>query len=69
MEALTEFEHPLGGTMRQPRPTGQFSHTRPELFRCSPKLGEHTDEVLQETGYTLDEINGFRDMGIVGGHV
>ena len=28
MEALVEFDHPVGGRMRQPRPPAQFSDTR-----------------------------------------
>ena len=65
MEALTEFDHPQGGRMRQPRPTGQFSGTPTEIFRCSPRLGEHTDEILEEFGFGRQEIENLHEQGVV----
>ena len=65
MGALVEFEHPLGGPMRQPRPTGRFSDTETDIFRCSPELGEHTDEVLGEYGFDMDEVRELRAEGTV----
>ena len=32
----------------------------PTTVKRSPLLGEHTDEVLAELGYSPQEINGFR---------
>ena len=65
MGALVEFEHPLGGAMRQPRPPGRFSDTETDIFRCSPELGEHTDEVLDEYGFDMDEVRELRAEGTV----
>ncbi len=65
MGALVEFEHPFGGAMRQPRPPGRFSDTETDIFRCSPQLGEHTDDVLDEYGFDSDEIQELRDQGTV----
>ena len=36
-----------------------------ELRRAAPRLGEHTDEVLAELGFGLEEIARFREDGIV----
>ena len=65
MGALVEFEHPIGGAMRQPRPPGRFSDTETSIFRCSPELGEHTDIVLDEYGFDSNEIQQLRDQGTV----
>ena len=65
MEALVEFEHPVGGAMRQPRPPGRFSDTPSGISRHSPGLGEHTDELLGEVGFSPDEIARLRDSSIV----
>jgi crotonobetainyl-CoA:carnitine CoA-transferase CaiB-like acyl-CoA transferase len=30
-----------------------------------PTVGEHTDEVLAEIGYSARDIAGFRDKGVI----
>lgn len=65
MGALQEFEHHLAGRMRQPRPQGQFKGTPAGLHRSSPALGEHTEEVLLEAGYSSAEIAALRREGII----
>lgn len=42
-----------------------LSRTPPSIRRRPPTAGEHTDEVLQEFGYSLAEINRLREQGIV----
>jgi crotonobetainyl-CoA:carnitine CoA-transferase CaiB-like acyl-CoA transferase len=65
MESLWEFEHPFAGPMRQARPPGRFSETPAGIFRCSPELGEHTREVLDESGFSKDEITDLRKRKVV----
>ena len=65
MEALVEYEHPVGGTLRQPRPPGRFGGTPAGIFRHTPALGEHTDELLREVGFSRDEIQGLREARVV----
>jgi crotonobetainyl-CoA:carnitine CoA-transferase CaiB-like acyl-CoA transferase len=36
-----------------------------KIRRRAPELGEHTDEVLRELGFTPGEIAEFRDLGVV----
>ena len=53
---VIETEHHLAGGVRQARPAAQFSGTPVEIRRGGPALGEHTDEVLAEAGYSTQEI-------------
>ena len=43
----------------------RLSATPSELRRSAPALGEHTDEVLSELGYTAEEIGSFRQANVV----
>jgi crotonobetainyl-CoA:carnitine CoA-transferase CaiB-like acyl-CoA transferase len=36
------------------------------VYRAAPALGEHTNEVLGELGYSSQEIDRFRDQGVLG---
>ena len=65
MGSLVEFDHPFGGPMRQARPPARFGETPAEIFRCSPELGEHTREVLRETGYSDAAITDLRARKVV----
>jgi crotonobetainyl-CoA:carnitine CoA-transferase CaiB-like acyl-CoA transferase len=62
---IVETWHPHAGLMRQPRPAARFSATPAELRSFAPELGQHTDEVLLDTGLTTDEIARLREQGIV----
>jgi len=42
-----------------------LSETPGEIRTSAPKLGEHTDEVLREIGFSGKEIEGLRQKGIV----
>ena len=35
------------------------------MWRSSPALGEHSDEVLREHGFTESELNALREAGVV----
>jgi crotonobetainyl-CoA:carnitine CoA-transferase CaiB-like acyl-CoA transferase len=47
---LVEREHPVAGPMREPRPAPRFSATPAQPAHPAPRLGEHTDEILDELG-------------------
>jgi crotonobetainyl-CoA:carnitine CoA-transferase CaiB-like acyl-CoA transferase len=43
----------------------RLSQTPAELRRSAPRLGEHTDEVLSELGFSQQEIAAFRQAGVI----
>lgn len=65
--SLLEVEHPHAGVvMRSPRPAARFGTDDVNIARHSPKLGEHTDEVLRDIGKSDDEIAKLRTAGAIG---
>ncbi len=49
----------------QPRPAPRFSRTDGEIVRPPPHAGQHSDEVLAECGFDLDEVAELRSVGAV----
>jgi crotonobetainyl-CoA:carnitine CoA-transferase CaiB-like acyl-CoA transferase len=44
-----------------------MSESHLAYHRASPRLGEHTSEVLAEVGYDMTEVTGLMTTGVVGG--
>jgi len=65
-ETLTEIDHPAAGRLRQARPPARFDGTPASLRRGAPRLGEHTEEVLLQIGYTPERIAELRRHGVFG---
>ena len=55
-----------GGTFRALNPPFRFSGTRAGVQPFAARLGEHTDDVLGQIGYTPREIEAFRTSGTFG---
>ena len=55
-QIIIETKHPVAGRVRQARPAAKFSKTPAFVYRGAPALGEHTEEVLIENGYTVEEV-------------
>jgi len=53
---LEEYEHPVAGAIRQPRPAARFDRTPAGLQRHAPTLGQHNAELLAELGVDMDAL-------------
>jgi crotonobetainyl-CoA:carnitine CoA-transferase CaiB-like acyl-CoA transferase len=63
---IHELQRDDGPTVRVAS-SGLIADDEPvRVRRVAPHHGEHTEEVLLESGYTWDEITRLRDDGIVG---
>ena len=60
---VREIEHPRLGRMRTTRNPVLFDHDGPAIDRHAPMLGEHSEEVLAELGYSPA---GIRDLAAAG---
>jgi crotonobetainyl-CoA:carnitine CoA-transferase CaiB-like acyl-CoA transferase len=63
---VVETEHEKAGRLRQARAAARFSKTPTEIRRGAPALGEHTQEVLAELGYSPAEIEALQSEGAAG---
>jgi crotonobetainyl-CoA:carnitine CoA-transferase CaiB-like acyl-CoA transferase len=61
---VVETDHPGAGRLRQARPAARFSGTPTAIRRGGPALGEHTDEILAELGYSETDITALRTEGV-----
>lgn len=64
-EYFIDIEHPGWGKLKMVGFPWNFSDTPASWQRPAPGLGQHTDEVLLEAGYTKEEIDSFRKEGAI----
>ena len=62
---VTEVPHPDVGSLTEIGVPVHLPQTPGAPRRSAPKLGEHTDEVLSEAGYSAEEIGGLRERGAI----
>jgi crotonobetainyl-CoA:carnitine CoA-transferase CaiB-like acyl-CoA transferase len=61
---VRETEHPRLGRMRSVRNPILLDHDGPDLARHSPMLGEHSEELLRELGYSAGQIRELAASGV-----
>lgn len=58
---IVEVEHPVHGKFRNVASPVQLGRMPPSIRRTAPELGQHTEEILLEMGYTWDDIISFKE--------
>jgi crotonobetainyl-CoA:carnitine CoA-transferase CaiB-like acyl-CoA transferase len=57
---IEQMEQPALGTVRQPRPAARFERTPARIGGPAPRIGEHTDAILTQAGYSDAEIQALK---------
>lgn len=64
-EMIVETDHPVLGRLRTLGSPIKLSETPTDATRRAPLLGEHTDEILNEVGLSIDQIQELRRSGAI----
>lgn len=64
-QMVVEVNHPTIGPMKTLGVPVKLSETPGGVTRAAPTLGQHTVQVLVELGYSLEEIDGLREAGVI----
>jgi crotonobetainyl-CoA:carnitine CoA-transferase CaiB-like acyl-CoA transferase len=64
--AFAKVAHRNGEEIEVVRSPVEFSATPASIRRAAPELGQHTEEVLLEHGYTWEEIAALKEQGAIG---
>ena len=62
---VEELKHDVAGRIRQARNAAQFERAATQQRLSAPQLGEHTDELMRELGYSADEISLLSEGGTI----
>lgn len=62
---VAETVHPVLGRVQNIGHPVQFAHQPRTASRPAPLLGEHTQEILQQLGYDVQQIAGLEQHGVV----
>lgn len=65
-QMFMEMDHPVAGKIKQIGFPIKFSETPGEIKCHAPLLGEHTDNILANLGYTEEKIEELRENGVIG---
>ncbi|SEO68519.1 CaiB/BaiF CoA transferase family protein [Aquisalimonas asiatica] len=61
---VLESDHPTAGPLRQAAPAAAFSRSPAGIRHGAPALGQDTDAILADLGYSEDERRRLRETGV-----
>ena len=62
---IIDLKHSNRFRYKSAGPVLQFTEDDDSNFISSPSLGEHTEEILSEIGFTKEKIKKFKDLEII----
>jgi len=62
---LLDFDHPVHGPVKLVASPVQFDDRPPDIRTPAPQLGQHTEEVLLELGYTWEDIARLKEENVI----
>ena len=63
---IAALPNPVYGTVEQPGALWDFGDTAIRFTRTCPTIGEHTDEIMLEMGFSSAEIARYRELKVIG---
>lgn len=64
-DMILDYEHPAGGSMKTLGFPAKFSETPGRLQKPAPLLGQHNNEILEELGYSLEDLEQLMNNNIL----
>ena len=64
-DIFVEWDHPRHGPVRMINNPIKLSKTPSRVTSRAPDLGEHTDQIMRELGYSEQDIADLRKAGII----
>ncbi len=65
MNGIIEYEHPAVGKVRAVAPAISLSQTPPVVEHAPPQVGQHSRQILSESGFESDYIEELLDKGVI----
>jgi formyl-CoA transferase len=65
LPVVAEVDHPVLGRQKLLGPGVNMERTPPRICSPTPEQGQHTEEVLEELGYSAEDIARFHREGVV----
>lgn len=64
-DLVVEYDHPAAGAVAMVGPVIQMEKTPTSVRRPPPTLGQHSAEILDELGYSSDEVDRLKELGAI----